>query len=305
MRALVLGGCGFIGSHLVDALAAQGHFVRVLDRQPERFRPPLRGIEYCYGEFSDQMAVIEALTGIDTVFHLVSTTFPGTANVDPVADIRDNLINTIRLLDSMLALKVGRILFLSSGGTVYGAPDVVPVPEDHPLRPTGSYGIVKVAIEQYIEMYRKLHGLSSVIVRASNPYGPRQSHTGVQGVISTFLKRVHDGQPIEIWGDGTVVRDYLHVADLASCCLRAAASDHFGAFNAGSGEGRTLNDIVDVIRLVTGADVAPIYKRARAVDIARSVLDVSRAKTMLDWTTSITLEEGVGQSWDWLKELAV
>jgi UDP-glucose 4-epimerase len=153
MKALVIGGCGFIGSHVVDALLASGASVRVFDRQHERFRPPLRGVEYCIGDFADKMAVAEALTGMDTVLHLVSSTFPGTANLAPAIDVRDNLINTLGLLDLMVEMRIPRLLFLSSGGTVYGAPDRVPVPEDHPLRPINSYGIVKVAIEHYLEMY--------------------------------------------------------------------------------------------------------------------------------------------------------
>lgn len=300
----MLGGCGFVGSHVVDALVAQGHSVRILDRQPERFRSPLDGVEYRFGDFSDHMTLIEALTGIDTVFHLISTTFPATANLDPKADVRDNLINTLCLLDTMVSLGVSRILYLSSGGTVYGAPAIVPVPEDHPLRPINSYGIVKVAIESYLEMYRNIRGVSSVVIRASNPYGPRQAHSGVQGVISTFLKRVYDGQPIEIWGDGSVVRDYFHVADLARLCVMAAASDSVGPFNAGSGQGQSLNDIVDIIRAVSGANIATNYKPGRQVDVPRSILDVSRAEKAFGWRCKIGLDEGVRQSWAWLHSSA-
>jgi UDP-glucose 4-epimerase len=301
MRALVIGGCGFIGSHVVDALVKRGDSVRVFDRQYERFREPLPGVEYCLGDFADQMALVEALTGVDVVFHLVSTTFPGTANLSPTTDVRDNLIGSLRLLDLMVETKVGRIVFLSSGGTVYGVPDIVPVPEDHPLRPINSYGIVKVAIEHYLEMYRHLRGIASLVVRASNPYGPRQSHSGVQGVISTFLSRVHEKQPIEIWGDGSVTRDYLHVADLARFCVLAGASDRVGPFNVGSGEGRSLNEIIDVIRRVTCADIMPQYKPGRPVDVPRSVLDISRATKSFEWRPNISLIDGIDQTWTWRK----
>ena len=199
MKILVIGGCGFIGSHIVDRLLAHGHSVRVFDRQVERFRQPLARVDYIYGSFGDRMAIIDAMTGVDAVMHLVSTTLPGTADLDPKTDVQDNLVGTLALLNSMSSLGISRILFLSSGGTVYGPPDIIPIPETHPLRPINSYGIVKVAIEHYLEMYQRTRGLSPIIIRASNPYGPRQAHTGVQGVILTFLTRILAGERLEIW----------------------------------------------------------------------------------------------------------
>jgi UDP-glucose 4-epimerase len=301
MKVLVIGGSGFIGSHIVDKLLAHGHSVRVFDRQSERFRPPLPQVEYRYGEFADRMALVEALLGTDTVFHVLSTTVPGTADLDPATDVHDNLVGTINLLDSMQRLGLSRILFLSSGGTVYGIPDTLPIPETHALRPINSYGIVKAAIEHYLEMYRRTRGLSPVIVRASNPFGPRQAHSGVQGVISTFLRRILAAQPIEIWGDGTVARDYLEVGDLAELCVRAGTSDREGAYNAGSGHGLSVNDVVEAVCNVTGADVKVIYKPARPVDVPRSVLDCSRAKNEFGWECETGFDSGLSNTWNWLK----
>lgn len=302
MRVLVIGGSGFIGSHVVDGLIASGHRVRVFDRQGERFRPPLKGVEYQFGTFGDRMAVIEALSGIDVVMHLVSTTFPGTANLDPKADVRDNLVASIALMEAMRDLGTPRLVFLSSGGTVYGIPQTVPIPEDHPLRPINSYGIVKVAIESYIDMFRRIHGISAAVIRASNPYGPRQSHSGVQGVVSTFLRRVEAGEPIEIWGDGSVVRDYLFVADLAGLCVRAAETSIDGAFNAGSGTGTSLSEIVTTIGTITGADLRPVYKPGRPVDAPVSVLDVTRAREAFGWTAQTPLVDGMRATWAWMQD---
>jgi UDP-glucose 4-epimerase len=301
VKVLVIGGSGFIGSHVVDRLLAHGHSVRVFDRQPERFRSPLPRVEYRYGEFADRMALVEALSGTDTVFHLLSTTVPGTADLDPATDVQDNLIGTINLLDSMQRLGLSRILFLSSGGTVYGIPNKLPIPETHELRPINSYGIVKAAIEHYLEMYRRTRGFSPVIVRASNPFGPRQAHSGIQGVVSTFLRRILVGEPIEIWGNGTVVRDYLEVSDLAELCVRAGTSDREGAYNAGSGHGLSVNDVVEAVRNVTGADVKVIYKPARPVDVPRSVLDCSRAKNEFGWECETGFDSGLSNTWKWLK----
>lgn len=304
MKVLVLGGCGFIGSHVVDQLRALGHSVRVFDRQSERFRAPQKGVEYRTGSFGDRMAVIDALSGMDAVMHLVSTTFPGTADLDPRTDVSDNLLGSISLLDSMVGLGIKRILFLSSGGTVYGAPDMVPIPETHPLRPISSYGIVKVAIESYLDMYRRTRGISPIIVRASNPYGPRQGHKGMQGVISTFLGRLLSGETIEVWGDGSVVRDYLHVSELAEFCVRALCSGKGGVFNAGSGVGTSVKDIIAVMEQATGSKIQPIYRSGRAMDVPVSVLDVSRAWAEFGWRSSTRLLEGVTGTWDWMQQEA-
>jgi UDP-glucose 4-epimerase len=301
MTALVLGGCGFIGSHVVDALLARGQGVRVFDRQAERFRPERAAVDYIFGDFSDRALVIEAMAGVDSVFHLISTTFPGTSNINPQADVEDNLINTLALLKAMMELDVRRLVFLSSGGTVYGIPETIPIPEDHPLRPINSYGIVKVAIEQYLAMYLRDGRLSPVIVRASNPYGPRQGHTGVQGVVSTFLRRVMDRHPIEIWGDGSVVRDYFYVEDLARLCVAAGESSAVGAFNAGSGKGVSLNELIGAIAKATGATIERIYKPARSVDLPTSILDVSRAEKAFGWSAKVPLVDGLAANWEWLR----
>ena len=305
MKVLVLGGCGFIGSHIVDALQSAGQSVRVFDRQPERFRKPLAKVDYRIGNFGDRMALIEALSGMNAVIHLVSTTFPGTADLDPKTDVQDNLAGTIALLDCMVSVGVSRILFLSSGGTVYGIPKIVPIPESHPLCPINSYGIVKVAIESFLEMYRRTRGLSPVIMRASNPYGQRQGHTGVQGVITTFLSRVMADEQIEIWGDGTVVRDYLNVADLARLCVKAIRSDAQGPYNAGSGVGTSVNEIINVVRRTTGKKIEPIYKASRSTDVPLSILDISRAQKDFVWAPTSDLDAGVAEIWAWMQTSAI
>jgi UDP-glucose 4-epimerase len=304
LRALVLGGSGFIGSHVVDSLLNRGHEVAVFDRGPERFRSPLPRVDYVYGDFSDRMALFEAMTKVDVIFHLISTTFPGTANLDPRADVAGNLIGTLGLLDAMVSLGVQRIIYLSSGGTVYGRPEIEPVPESHPLRPINSYGIVKVAVEHYLGLYSAVHGLRPLAIRAANPFGPRQSHAGVQGVISTFLHSVRDCRPIEIWGDGSVTRDYLYVADLAELCVMAAEGEVTGALNAGSGVGRSMLEVVAAIANATGTTIEPAFKLGRAVDVQRSVLDVSRARQLLGWSAATGFDEALARTWDWVRSTA-
>ena len=300
MRALVLGGCGFIGSHLVDALQVAGHTVSVFDRAGERYRHPVPGVDYMVGDFADKMALAEALSGKDVVFHLVSTTFPGTANMDPKADVTGNLISTLNLIEMMNSIGIRRLVYLSSGGTVYGPTPSHPIPEDHPMNPISSYGIVKVAIERYLEMFRASHGLQPISIRAANPFGPRQGHTGVQGVISTFMRRMRDGQRIEIWGTGHVVRDYLYVSDLAALCVAAAESDLCGAVNAGSGEGRSLLELIDALANVSGQVIVPDFMPSRKIDVPYSVLDIAKAREMLCWQPVIDFRDGLRTTWHWI-----
>lgn len=302
MKCLILGGSGFIGSHVVDAALARGHMVRVYDRAPERFRPTPPAVEFVQGDLGDTASLAEAMVGVDMVFHLVSTTVPTTANLDPIADIRGNLIATLRLMELMRAQGVRRMLYLSSGGTVYGVPAVDPVPEDHPLRPISSYGIVKVAIENYIRMEASLNGLEAVILRPSNPFGPRQGHGGVQGIIGTYMWRHAQGEGMELWGDGSIVRDFIDVRDLARLCLTCAEAGTTGTFNAGAGEGHSVREIIDGIGRVSGTPLTPAIKPGRKFDVPRVVLDISAVRAATGWSPEISFEAGLAETWDWVKE---
>lgn len=304
MKVLVLGGCGFIGSHLVDGLLGAGHKVRVLDRSPKLYRAPLTNVDYRFGDFSNTPFLAEALEGIEVVYHLISTTVPSTSNLDPMSDVRSNLINTLQLLQLMVQKNIPKIIFLSSGGTVYGKPDVVPIPESHPLRPICSYGVVKVAIENYLFMFHQLHGLEYVVLRASNPYGERQGHVGVQGVIGSFMAKILGGEPIEIWGDGSVVRDFIYINDLAKLCVLAAKSEKSGIYNAGSGVGHSINEIVSAFTEVTGLKIEPAYRPGRGYDVPSVILDIMGAKCTFDWFPQIDLHDGIECSWQWAKAQA-
>lgn len=300
MKVLVIGGCGFIGSHVVDALLARGASVRVLDRGKEQFRDPFPSVEYVQGDFSDSSLINEALIGMDGVIHLASTTVPSTSNLDPIADITGNLIGTMKLIEGMRAIGVKNLVYSSSGGTVYGIPKTNPIPEDHALHPISSYGIVKAAIENYLFMENHLHGLRYCALRASNPYGPRQGHRGVQGVIGTYLWRIAKNEPIEVWGDGSAVRDFIYVTDLAELCVSALHSQACGVFNAGSGQGASVLDMIEMVQKTTGQDLTPVFKPGRAFDVPRAVLDITRARTTFDWAPEFDLQNGIDRSWDWV-----
>jgi len=302
MRILVLGGTGFIGSHIVDALLDEGHTVKVIDRTLKHINdkfPQL--VEYIQADFSDSLVLLEALIGIDLVIHLVSSTVPGTSNLDPVADIQSNLVNSVNLFKAMQQAGVKRIIYFSSGGTVYGNPIQLPISETHPTHPISSYGIIKLAIENYLFMYQELYGLTPIILRLSNPYGPRQGHLGSQGVIGIFLRRIIQGQPIKIWGDGSIIRDYIYITDAVSACMAALKLDQSGIFNIGNGEGDSLLDIIKEIEHCTGKNAEIDFEPSRGFDVKTVVLDTSLAKNVLGWQPEYSLRRGVGFHYNWLK----
>ena len=302
MRALVIGGSGFIGSHIVDALLSRGVAVRVYDRSGERFRKAPRGIEFRQGYFGEDSALAAALMDIDIVFHCLSTSVPSNSNSDPVSDIKENLIGTVKMLDLMRSAGVRRVVFLSSGGTIYGIPKAQVVNEESLERPITSYGIVKSAIEKYMLMDQFLHGLSPLILRASNPYGPRQGHGGVQGVVGNFLWRLANSETLSVWGDGSVIRDFIYVKDLAEACVLGGLSQLTGVFNVGSGEGASVQEIIDHISAVTGEKIRVDYNPGRKFDVPRIVLDISAIRQRLDWRPTTPLKTGIKKTWQWIIE---
>ena len=300
MKYLVLGGNGFIGSHLAKALSKGGHFVRVFGRSSVSSEIRSEKIEYIVGDFTDQFAIAEALTGIDVVYHLISTTVPSTSNLNMMNDVETNLIATLRLLNIMVDVGVRKIVFFSSGGTVYGNPDVNPIPETHPLNPICSYGIVKVAIEKYLFLFNQLHGLEYNILRVSNPYGANQQHYGVQGVIPTFLLKVLRKEPITIWGDGTIERDYIYIDDLIDVSVKAGKEMHNDVFNIGSGFLTSINDIINTIEEVTNQKFEINKLPQRNFDVQSISLDCFRAKTQFNWEPTCKLKDGITDNWTWL-----
>ena len=302
MRYLVLGGKGFIGSHLVKALYKDGHFVRVFDRNVVSSELVSENIEYVTGDFTDTFAIAEALTGIDMVYHLISTTVPSTSNLDMVNDIETNLVATLSLLKTMVSVGVNKIVFFSSGGTVYGNPSVNPIPETHPLNPICSYGIVKVAIEKYLFLFNQLHNLEYNILRVSNPYGSNQQHYGLQGIIPTFLLKALKKEPVTIWGDGTIERDYIHISDLIDVSVKAGSKMYNDVFNIGSGVLTSINDIFNTIEEVTNHKFELNKLPQRKFDVQSISLDCSYAKSQFSWSPKYELKDGVSDNWIWLND---
>jgi UDP-glucose 4-epimerase len=304
MHALVIGGNGFIGSHLVDGLLARGWRATVLDVVERRWDETPRQARFIRGDFAEPYLLREALVGVDTVYHLAWTTIPETANQDPAADVFANLAPSIRLIEASQRAGVRRFVFMSSGGTVYGPGARLPVGESEPCNPVTAYGVSKLAVEKYLQMYHHSGGLDYAILRPSVPYGPRQNPLGKQGAINVFLHRVGHSLPVTIWGDGRISRDFFYVGDLVEALLACASAplDDERIFNIGGQEEITLQEVLEVVERTVGKAAQLELRPARAFDVPRVVLDTGRARRVLGWQPRVGLEDGVARTWAWIRK---
>ena len=299
----MLGGSGFLGSHIVDKFLAEQHDVVVYDLYPERFRRSPSGITFFTGDFGNVGALDELIsTRFDAVIHCVSTTTPKSSNESPEFDIQSNVIGTLYLLVICVKHTVGKLIFMSSGGTVYGdIGDLELVDEAHAVRPMCSYGVSKLTIEHYLDVYKHLRGLDYVALRLSNPYGERQSPLRALGALTVFLHRTLKRQKVEVWGDGGVTRDFIYVGDVANAVYLATIKPVSGVFNVGTGVGLSLREILTQIAKVVGREPAVTWLPSRAFDVPRIVLDAAKLKNATDWSCVTSLQDGVAITADWLR----
>ena len=302
MHVLVVGGNGFIGSHIVDALLADKVQVTVLDVSPERFRPALPEVHYCPGSFGDADDIERALKDKpDAVIHLGNYGLTLNATGVPENDLR-NLQDSVALFEACVKHQVSKVVFMSSGGKVYGIAESLPIKETDPTNPLGSYGIIKLSIEKYLLSLSFYYGIGAVIVRPSNPFGIRQSPFGTQGVVPILGWKILHQQPITIWG--STVRDYIDVRAVARFCCMAATRECSGVFNLGSGVGVSTVELVEA--LARELEIRPLIKSepARKFDVPAIVLDSTRATQQFDWAGGSDLRAGLTEVTMWLRELA-
>lgn len=301
-KVLVVGGSGFIGGHLCRRLLAENYLPVVFDR----VAPSIDGVEYHRGDMSTIADLWPSLLeGVEAVYHLAWTTKPQSANNDPLFDLQSNVAAGIHLLDGLTHLSHRpRFIFVSTGGAVYGQTGNSPVPEDFPANPISAYGISKLALEHYLQLYHRLHELDYLVFRPGNPYGEGQDPAGAQGAVAVFMGKLIRGEPITIWGDGEVVRDYLHIDDLVSALMAGLAYqpevDAPRVFNIGSGRGVSLNELVKILGQIAGRPAQVTYTPARKADVPHIVLDIGRIREYLGWTPQITMEQGLKRTWDWI-----
>ncbi len=298
LSSLVLGG-GFLGTNLARRLARSGGQVRLISRTLY-FRDALSGVECVEGKMDDTDLLADCAAGMDTIFHVLGASTPDSANLSPADELSTTVGPTLRFFES-LAHSNTRVIFISSGGTIYGKPATIPVPETAPNWPQTAYGVGKMVVERYLALYHRLYGLDYRILRVANPYGPYQIARRGQGAIAAFVEHALKNEPISIWGDGSVIRDYVYVDDAVEAMLSAARTDSTQRlFNIGSGAGVSLRELVDTIGRLLQRELTVSYEAGRPVDIPKSILDVSRAEAALDWSADTTLEEGLKRTIAWM-----
>ena len=292
LRALVTGASGFIGSAVVAALVRRGEqVVAVARRSPPSAAPGTSWVETDLRTHTEWSPLLE---GVTTIYHFAWSSLPATSNEDPVADAYDNIVGTLRLLEAVKARSGIRLVFASSGGTVYGKLQASRAAEAHPTQPTCAYGVSKLAVENYLRLFASMWGLDAVTLRISNPYGPGQDTARNFGAVTTFARRALNREPITIYGDGSVIRDYLYISDLVAAVVKAGEMrGGVDVMNIGSGVGRSLNEVVDTIAAALGRPVATRYLPPRNFDVPVSVLDIERAQFALSWSPRVDFFHGV------------
>ena len=303
-KCLVLGANGFIGSHLVDALVNAGHQVRAFDRAGGTTKYKAQGVEAFYGNFLNISDLQSAVNGMDYVFHFISTTTPASAENDPLIDVETNIRMSIELFDICAASNIKRLIFASTGGAIYGDQgNNDPRREvDLPL-PVSPYAIGKLTIENYLRYFKIKRNLDSVVLRISNPYGERQALHAKQGVIPIFIENLFENKPLTILGDGSMVRDYIYVKDVANIITKMFDQPaKYDIYNVGSGIPVTVNEVVSAIKAVHPNDARIEHKEAPATFVHNVTLDVSRLQNEFGVSAETSLQDGVAATYHYLKQ---
>ena len=312
-RALVTGGAGFIGSTLVDRLLAEGHTVDVVDNLSTGSLANVAEARLSgTGQFhfhqldvrSPDLAGLMGRRKPDVVYHLAAQADVRVSVADPVLDADINVLGSLRVLEAARAAGARKVVFASSGGTIYGDVEQLPIKESQPQRPLSPYGVAKKAVGDYLFAYRELHGLEYTALALANVYGPRQDLRGEAGVVAIFAGRLLSGEPCLIFGDGKQTRDFVFVDDVVDAFSRAGERGTGLLCNIGTGVETSVNELYAAMARNAGVNQPPIYAPARSGELQRSSLDPSRAALHLGWKPWTTVDKGTAAVLDWSRQRA-
>jgi UDP-glucose 4-epimerase len=305
MRALVTGGAGFIGSHLVDRLVTDGHHVAVMDDLSTGRRDRIPGdVALHVVDVVDAREVTDVVTGYqpDVIYHLAAQISVRYSVANPVADVTTNTLGTMNLLDAATAVSA-RLIFASTGGAMYGDGVPLPTPESCLPATLAPYGISKYCAEQYLMLFNRLHAGRHIALRLGNVYGPRQDPHGEAGVVAIFCGHIARGETPTIYGDGKQTRDYIYVADVVDACLAAACyTGDEVVFNIGTGNGTTVIGLLDVVNAAAGAAIEPKFAPARTGEWRHGALDSAKAAAELNWISRTNITAGIRQTYQQLAQ---
>lgn len=296
MKVLVLGGTGFLGSNLVHKLLQVGYEVGIYGKSPINTNPYFQSIihkiKYIQRDFQLENHFDEILKGYDYIYHLISPSVPSLNN--PLLDINISIIPSVKLFEAAIKSQVKKVIYFSSGGTVYGIPTHIPIRETDLTNPISAYGVQKLTIEKYLNYYNYIYGLQFEVLRISNPFGPGQRAFSNQGIIANVLGNHFNNKTSKIWGDGEVVRDYIYVDDVIDAAIKVIHNEsEVHTFNIGSGKGLSVNMVLSMMERVLGTNIPKVHTPGHKQDVPVNVLDISLAEKYLNWTPQITFVDGI------------
>ena len=297
---LVLGGKGFIGSHIVNALFTEGFNVKVFDKSMDKKFP--EKVECIHGDFFNFKEWESVLKDVDFIFHNICTTIPKSSNEDIIYDIETNVIGNVRFLQEVVKSETEKFIFSSSGGTIYGEPLVLPIPESHPTNPISSYGISKLAFEKYLNFFNNEYGLDFISLRYSNVFGEGQNPKGMVGAVIIFLELLREKKPITIYGNGNSVRDFIYIDDVIKAnLLTARKKSKHKIFNVGTGIGTSVETLIETIFRITHKQTEVFFTGMRSGDVSTNILDISLIRREFDWDPKVNLEDGILRIWTYMQ----
>jgi UDP-glucose 4-epimerase len=301
MKVLLTGGAGFIGSWVGQALIDNGNEIFIIDDlSTGKIQNIPKDANFVKADIKDRDRLEKIFKDFkpEVVNHHAAQMNVRNSVEDPIFDAQVNILGTINLLELSIQHEIKKFMFASTGGAIYGEPEVIPCIEDTLPAPVSPYGISKYAVEQYLNYYKAVHGLSHVVLRYSNVYGPRQNPHGEAGVVAIFCDRIKNGNPCNIFGDGKQTRDYIYVEDVARAnILSINAKDVI--LNIGTAIETSVNDIVSKLKRVTNRDVQVVYSPRRSGEVDRIALEIKRAANVLGWSPDVNLEDGLLKTWEW------
>ncbi len=303
----IIGGAGFIGTNLVKCISKENPKIRIVDGDESYFQNirdlGVRNVEFLVSKFYKDAEFERLVSGCDVVYHMGSTNIPGTSDEEIVGLFEDNVIASARLIEACVRQDVKRVIFISSGGAVYGNSDQYPIQEISETLPISLYGVEKLTIEKFLHLYNYRFGLDYRIIRLSNPYGPFQRPNGRLGVVNTLIYKALTGESVQIYGDGSVVRDYIYIDDAISAIVNVASgNDKEKVYNVGSGTGYSTNEIISNIEKVLEMKLTVNYGAERASDVRKTILNVDRYRKEYGEIVHVGLEEGIFRTAQFMKQ---
>ncbi len=304
MKVLVTGGAGFIGSNVVDALINEGNEVAVVDNLSTGKKENLNSrVKFYNVDIRDTDSIRSVFQEFqpEIAYHFAAQIDVRKSVANPAFDAEVNVVGSANLFKLAVDSKVKRIIFSSTGGALYGQVDEVPADEDTPIKPICAYGVAKYCTEQYLDYFKRLYGVESVVLRYANVYGPRQDLLGEAGVVAIFTGKILRGEPITIFGDGNQTRDYVYIEDIVKANLLALNGEE-GIYNIGTGVETSVNELVQIFEEILGKKIVPVYATKRQGEVDRIALDIEKAKKELGFEPQYNVKEGIKKTIEWYKK---